>query len=135
MIVHQFNYIMVLLAITIGTTVMIMRLTDEAPGYECHKSMGEKNLCVRFGLENMVYIVIALLSVYYLAVIILVVSRPAFLLLLLTLPISIKCVRQLRDQGDKIRFWRAIPTALKLAIFNQLLILLVLILQTVWTSL
>lgn len=134
-IVQQFNLTMALIALTIGATVMIMRLTDEAPGYECHKRMGEKNLCVRFGLENMIKIVISLTVLYYAAVIVLATIQPVFLLLFLTLLISVKGIKYLKNKEDKIRFWRAIPEALKFALFNQILILLILIAQTVWTSL
>jgi hypothetical protein len=56
------------------------------------------------------------------------------LALFLTSPLAFKAVGFLRKRDDDIRFWKAIPETFKLAVSNQILIILVLIVQNVWTS-
>ncbi len=130
-IVQQFNWTILFLSLTVGTTVMLMRISDEAPGIPAHLKMGERNLVVRFGLGNLKKFESALLISYYVFVACAVVLDPWFVVLFLTVPIAIGAVRLLNKKDD-LQYWRPIPQFLKLAIANELLIVIVLIVRT-WT--
>ncbi|NLK25623.1 MAG: prenyltransferase [Euryarchaeota archaeon] len=129
-IVQEFSWTMLFLSLAIGTAVMIMRISDETPGYDSHVKKGEKNLVVRFGLENVTKIEIILLVLFYTFVALAAMTDWFFLLLFITLPIPIKALR-LQQKKDRLRFWRPIPLFLKLAVSLQLLTLVALILRTV----
>ena len=131
-IVQQFNWTILFLSLTVGITVMLMRISDESPGNPAHIKMGERNLLVLIGLGNLKKLETGLLIGYYVFVAIATILVPWFVLLFLTLPIAIGAVRLL-DQKDALQYWRPIPQFLKLAVTNELLIVLVLILRT-WTS-
>jgi len=51
-IVQQFNLTMLFLSLTVGITVMLMRISDEAPGNPAHIKMGERNLLVMIGMVS-----------------------------------------------------------------------------------
>ena len=131
-IVQQFNWTVLFLSLTVGITVMLMRISDESPGNPAHLKMGERNLLVLIGLGNLKKLETGLLIGYYVFVAIATILVPWFVVLFLTLPIAIGAVRLL-DQKDALQYWRPIPQFLKLAVTNELLIVLVLILRT-WTS-
>jgi 1,4-dihydroxy-2-naphthoate octaprenyltransferase len=133
-IVQQFSWPMFFLAIAIGCGAMLMRLADEAPGYPSHVKMGEKNLLVRFGLENIAKIELLILAVLYGAILLAVLFEPFFLLLLLALPIPIGALKMLKTI-DRLRYWRPIPQFLKQTIAIEILAIIALIARTVWTSL
>jgi 1,4-dihydroxy-2-naphthoate octaprenyltransferase len=133
-IVQQFSWTMLFLALAIGCAVMLMRLSDEAPGYPSHLKKGEKNLLVRFGLEKIGVIETALIVLLYVFVALATLTEPFLVILFLTLPIAIGAVRMLRTI-DRLRFWRPIPQFLKLAVSIELLAIIALIARTVWTSL
>jgi 1,4-dihydroxy-2-naphthoate polyprenyltransferase len=128
-IVQEFNWTMLFLSLTVGITVMLMRISDEAPGNPAHLKMGERNLLVLIGLSNIKRLETGLLIGYYACVVIATILVPWFVLLFLTLPIAIGAVRLL-DQKDDLQYWRPIPQFLKLAVTNELFIVVVLILRT-----
>ena len=128
-IVQQFNWTILFLSLAVGTTAMLMRISDEAPGNPAHLKMGEKNLLVLFGLGNLKKLETALIIVYYAFVACAAVLVPWFLVLFLTLPIAVGALRLLNTKDD-LQYWRPIPQFLKLAISTELLIVLVLIVRT-----
>ncbi len=131
---QNFSLEMLFLALSIGISMMMVRLCDEAPGYDAHVASGEKNLCVRVGLENMPRLLGALMLIFYVTIAVASILNPFFLILFLTVPLALRAMGYLRKREDEIRFWRTIPETFKLAVFNQVLIILVLIVQNVLTS-
>jgi 1,4-dihydroxy-2-naphthoate octaprenyltransferase len=128
-IVQQFSWTMLFLSLTVGVTVMLMRISDEAPGNPAHVKMGERNLLVVIGMGNIKRLEVALVTIYYAFVVCAAITVPWFVLLFLTLPISVGAIRLL-DQKDDLQYWRPIPQFLKLAVGNELLIVIVLIART-----
>ncbi len=64
-IVPELNWEMVIIAITVGIAVMLMRAVDQMSGYDAHKAAGEKDFSVRFGQEGSARITVWLLGVMY----------------------------------------------------------------------
>jgi 1,4-dihydroxy-2-naphthoate octaprenyltransferase len=132
-ITQVFNWPMFFLSLAIGGAAMLMRLSDEAPGYPSHVQKGEKNLLVRFGLHNIAKIEGTLIVIIYTFVLLAAISEPFLILLFLTIPIPLGALRMLKVQ-DRLRLWRPIPQYLKLTISLELLAIIALIARTVWTS-
>jgi 1,4-dihydroxy-2-naphthoate polyprenyltransferase len=133
-IVQQFSWTMLFLALTIGCAVMLMRLSDEAPGYASHIRKGEKNLLVRFGLNNLPRIESIIVVLLYIFAGLAALTEPFLVILFLTLPLPIRAIRMLKTI-DRLQYWRPIPQFLKLAVGIELLAIIALIARTVWTSL
>jgi 1,4-dihydroxy-2-naphthoate octaprenyltransferase len=133
-IVQQFSWTMFFLALSIGCAVMLMRLSDEAPGYPSHVRKGEKNLLVRFGLNKLAKIETFLVILIYVFAGLATVIEPFLIILFLTLPIPIRAIKMLKTI-DRLQYWRPIPQFLKLAVSIELLAIIALIGRTVWTSL
>ena len=128
---------MFLIGVTIGTSVMLMRFIDQMSGYEAHVKGGEKDWCVRLGLERAVSAVSIIMLVIHAMHLGLAYFHPVFLLLLLTVPMGRKIVRGLGDKNDDLRFIRPAPQIVKMVIFSELLIIISLTVQnalpwTVW---
>jgi len=132
-IVQLFSLTMLFLALAIGLAVMLMRISDEAPGYPSHLKMGEKNLLVRFGLENINKIETAVVVLVYAFIALAGIFEPVFFLLFLTLPLPLRALGMLK-QVDMMRYWRPIPQFLKLAVSLEVLTIIALIARSVWTS-
>ena len=134
-IVREWSWEMFLVALTVGLTVMLMRFVDQMSGYEAHVKGGEKDWCVRLGLERAVDAVAVLLVVLYVLCAALFCLDPLYALLFLTIPLSLKLVKALRDKEDKLRFIRPAPLMFMLALGNEVLIIISLIVQSVlpWT--
>ncbi len=131
---QQFSWTMLFLSLAVGTAVMMMRISDEAPAYETHLRMGEKNLLVRFGRERMVRMMAALTVAFYGLVAMAALTEPVFALLFLTVPIPVGAIRLIQRYDDQLKYWRPIPQFLKLAVASELLIIIALIARTAWTS-
>lgn len=134
-IVQEFSWPMLFLSMAIGLGAMLMRLSDEAPGYPSHVAKGEKNLLVRFGIDNIGRIEKALIAALYICILAAVVFEPFFVLLLIVLPIPLKALRFLREDKTRLRLWRPIPQFLKQTMAIEVLAIIALIARTVWTSL
>lgn len=134
-IVQVFSWPMLFLSLAIGFGAMLMRLSDEAPGYQSHVAKGEKNLLVRFGIENIVKIETVLIAAIYICILGAVIFEPFFILLFLVLPIPIRTMRVMRTDTSRIRLWRPIPQFLKQTVSIEILAIIALIARTVWTSL
>ncbi|TFG57319.1 MAG: prenyltransferase [Methanomassiliicoccus sp.] len=134
-IVQIWSWEMFLIALTVGLTVMLMRFVDQMSGYKAHLEGGEKDWCVRLGLERAVSAVGILLVVLYAFCFALIYFDPLYVVLFLTLPMSFGLMRMLRNKEDDLRFIRPAPQMFKLALGNQILIIISLILQSVlpWT--
>ncbi|MDD1771696.1 MAG: prenyltransferase [Methanomassiliicoccales archaeon] len=134
-IVGEWSWEMFLIALTVGLTVMLMRFVDQMSGYEAHVKGGEKDWCVRLGLEDAVRAEGAFLVVLYVLCAVLVCFDPLYALMFLTLPLSMKLMKSLRNKDDKLRFIRPAPIAFLLALSNQVLIVISLTVQSVlpWT--
>lgn len=134
-IVGDWSWDMFLVALTVGLTVMLMRFVDQMSGYEAHVKGGEKDWCVRLGLERAVNAVAMLLVVLYALVAALFFLDPLYALLFLTIPISVKLMKALRNKEDNLRFVRPAPMMFMLALGNEVLIIISLIVQSVlpWT--
>ncbi len=133
----EWSWQMFLIGVTIGTSVMLMRFIDQMSGYEAHVKGGEKDWCVRLGLERAVSAVSIIMLVIHAMHLGLAYFRPVFLLLLLTVPMGRKIVRGLGDKNDDLRFIRPAPQIVKMVIFSELLIIISLTVQnalpwTVW---
>lgn len=133
-IAQEFSWAMFFLALGIGFAVMLMRISDEAPGYPSHVKMGEKNLLVRFGIENIKKLEATMLVLIYACLAAAVVFDWYLVILFLTLPIPLKALKML-DIDDQMRLWRPIPQYLKLAVSIEMLAIIALIARTVLTSL
>ena len=133
-IVQELNIQMILIATIVGLSVALMRIVDETSGYEAHLKAGEKDVCVRFGLENAVRIVTGTLVIVYALSLLLSAFDYAYLLLFLSLPFAVKTVTYLNDRKDQFRFVRPAPEVFKFVFAHQLLIIVSLIVQTVLTS-
>jgi len=128
-IVQQFNWTILFLSLSIGISVMLMRISDEAPGNPAHLKMGERNLLVLFGIGNLKKLESALIVMFYAFVACAAMLVPWFVLLFLTIPIAFGAVRLLNNKDD-LQYWRPIPQFLKLAITNELFIVVILIVRT-----
>lgn len=134
-IVQEISWPVLLLSLAIGFGAMLMRLSDEAPGFASHVAKGEKNLLVRFGIENIAKIVTVLLVAMYLCVLGAVAFEPFLVILFLALPIGLGALRILRTDTSRIRLWKPIPQFLKQTISIEILAIIALIVRTVLTSL
>jgi len=133
--VQEFSAPMLLIALAVGLSVLLMRLVDEMTGYEAHLKAGEKDLCVRLGLEGAVRLVPYLLIVLYALAAMLLLYSVTYALLFLTVMTSVKIVRYLRAVDDRFRFVRPVFETMKLAVGTEILVILALIAQTAWTYL
>lgn len=133
-IAQEFSWPMLFLSMAIGFGAMLMRLSDEAPGYPSHVAKGEKNLLVRFGIDNIMRIEIAMIVVIYACILGSVVFEPFLVILFLVLPIPIRTLRVMRDDTSRIRLWRPIPQFLKQTVSIEILAIIALIARIAWTS-
>jgi 1,4-dihydroxy-2-naphthoate octaprenyltransferase len=134
-IVQVFSWPMLLLSMAIGFGAMLMRLSDEAPGYPSHVAKGENNLLVRFGIDNIAKIETVIIAAIYICVLGAVVLEPFFVIVFLALPIGVKAIRTMRTDTSRLRLWRPIPQYLKQTVSIEILAIIALIARTVWTSL
>lgn len=104
-ITNQFNLTFFFVSLAIGFGAMLMRIADEVPGYEAHIAMGEKNLVVRFGLQNLPKIEWTLIFLVYLMIAMAAVTDPYFIVLLLSLPLPLKAMKELKI-NDAVKYWR-----------------------------
>ena len=134
-IVQELSWPMLFLAMAIGFGAMLMRLSDEAPGYPSHVAKGEKNLLVRFGLDNIGRIETVLIAALYACVLAAILFEPFFIILLAALPLPLKALRVLKEDKTRLRLWRPIPLFLMQTVSIEVLAIIALIARTVWTSL
>lgn len=104
-ITNQFNITFFFISLAIGFGAMLMRIADEVPGYDAHMAMGEKNLVVRFGLQNLPKIEWTLIFLVYTMVAAAAVTDPYFILLFLSLPLPLKAMKELKID-DAVKYWR-----------------------------
>ena len=96
-LVQVFSWGMLFLALTIGCAAMLMRLSDEAPGYSSHLKMGEKNLLVRFGLDKISMIESSIIILLYVFIGLAALNEPFLALLLVTIPLPLKAIENAKD--------------------------------------
>ena len=133
-IAQQLSWPALVIGIIIGIGAMIMRIVDEMSGREAHIAAGEKDLVVRFGVDKVTNILIGILAVMYGLAFMLTYHNLTFALLFLTLPFSAIMIRHLKNKQDKFREMRPVLDALRLSLFQALLVVISLSMQTVWTS-
>ncbi|HRU11249.1 MAG TPA: prenyltransferase [Methanomassiliicoccales archaeon] len=131
----EWSWQMFLIALLVGTSVMLMRFVDQMSGYEAHLKGGERDWCVRLGLERAVTVVGAILLVIHAMQLVLVYFHPVFLVLLLTVPMSRRMMKGLHNKEDELRFIRPAPQIVKMVIVSEVLIVISLIVQSAlpWT--
>jgi len=131
----EWSWQMFLIALLVGTSVMLMRFVDQMSGYEAHLKGGERDWCVRLGLERAVTAVGAILLVIHAMQLVLVYFHPVFLVLLLTVPMSRRMMKGLHNKEDELRFIRPAPQIVKMVIVSEVLIVISLIVQSAlpWT--
>lgn len=134
-IVQSFSVPMFVIALTVGIAVALMRLVDEMSGYEAHLKAGEKDICVRIGLENAAVLAVGLAGLIYIISSFLLLYSPAFLLLFLTAPLVFRMSGYLQNRSDRFRFVRPAPVVFMFAFSHMLLVIFSLIAQTFLTSL
>ena len=134
-IVQRWSWEMLVIALIVGLSVMLMRFVDQMSGYQAHLAGGESDWCVRLGLERAVSAVAVLLIVLYALCLALLYFSPFYGLLLLTVPLARGLMKGLHDKEDRLRFIRPAPQMFKLALGNQMLMVISLIVQSVlpWT--
>lgn len=118
-------YEVLFVALMVGLSAFVMRITDQLTGYESHLRTKQIDLSVRFGKEsavNLVKVVLLLLVSIYLF---LGWHKPRFLLLLLVLPIMIKIWSTYNQENDPYLYLRVVPLALLLNILQSLLICII----------
>ncbi len=133
-IAQQFLMPALIVAIITGIGAMIMRIVDEMSGREAHIAAGEKDLVVRFGVDNVTSILIGILAVLYGLVFVLIFYNLTFVLLFLTLPFAASMIGHLKNKEDKFRVMRPVLDALRLSLVQALLVIISLCMQTVLTS-
>ncbi len=131
----EWSWQMFLIALLVGTSVMLMRFVDQMSGYEAHLKGGERDWCVRLGLERAVTVVGAIILVIHAMQLVLVYFHPVFLVLLLTVPMSRRMMKGLHNKEDELRFIRPAPQIVKMVIVSEVLIVISLIVQSAlpWT--
>ena len=134
-IAQELALVPLLIALTVGTTAMLMRLVDEMSGLEAHKKAGEKDLVVRYGVDGAANIMLGVMLAMYALCAVLCYFEPAFLLLFLTVPLALRAQRRLRDKSDRYRVMRPVLDILKMSIMHALLVVIALSTRIVLTSL
>ena len=132
-IAQQLSWPALVIGIMVGIGAMIMRIVDEMSGREAHIAAGEKDLVVRFGVDKVTNLLIGILAVMYGLAFMLSYHNLTFALLFLTLPFSAIMIRHLKNKEDKFREMRPVLDALRLSLFQALLVVISLSMQTVWT--
>jgi len=132
-IAQQFSWPAVTVAVIVGIGAMVMRIVDEMSGKEAHIAAGEKDLVVRFGIDRVGNILIAILAVNYGLISILSYYNITFVLLFLTLPFAISMIRHLRNKADKFREMRPVIDALRLSLVQSILVIISLSMQSALT--
>jgi 1,4-dihydroxy-2-naphthoate octaprenyltransferase len=121
--VNELNWEMLIIAITVGLAVMLMRAVDQLSGYEAHKAAGEKDFSVRFGQEGSARLTVWLLGVMYVLCGILVIFHGLnYLVLFLTLPVAFRMAKMFQAKEDKFRWLRPVPEMLKIASGHEILV-------------
>ncbi len=124
-IVPELNWEMVIIAITVGIAVMLMRAVDQMSGYDAHKAAGEKDFSVRFGQEGSARITVWLLAVMYvLCGALAVLFGLQYLVLFLTLPVAVRMAKMFQAKEDKFRWVRPVPEMLKIATGHEILVVM-----------
>jgi 1,4-dihydroxy-2-naphthoate octaprenyltransferase len=90
-------------AIIIGIMLGNMRLTDSFSAYESHMSKGERSIVVRLGLDRSVKVSKAIIASTYVLAALMVFLNPVFLLLFLTLPLTVKAWKTMTGKDED---WR-----------------------------
>ena len=128
-ITNQFNLTFFFISLAIGFGAMLMRIADEVPGYDAHIAMGEKNLVVRFGLQNLPKIEWTLIFLVYLMIAAATVTDPYFILLFLSLPLPLKAMNELKI-NDAVKYWRPLTKFMFMTTSIAFLTVVVLIIKT-----
>ena len=130
-ITNQFNITFFFISLAIGFGAMLMRIADEVPGYDAHITMGEKNLVVRFGLQNLPKIEWTLILMVYLMVAAAVVTDPYFILLFLSLLLPLKAMKELKIDDD-VKYWRPLTKFMFMTTSIAFLTVIVLVIKTIF---
>jgi len=105
-----------LISIPVGVFVSLIRWVDAIPGYEAHKTVGEKKLTTVLGPRRAIACIPLFFATIYLTIIAGVATNilpPLTLLGLLSLPIAVKVIIiSRRSEGDPNRFAKAITVTL-----------------------
>ena len=128
-IVPEFSLTVLLVSLAIGLGAMIMRISDSVPRYDAHLAMGEMDIAVRVGLENVARVEASLVALIYILVGLAALTEPFLAMLFLALPLAVKALRAQRIK-DRLRFWRPIPLFLMQTVALELLTVAALILRT-----
>lgn len=132
-IVQQFSWIMLLISITVGMNVMNMRIVDEMSGREAHKAAGERDLVVRLGIDGATSVMTGAMVCMYALCAVLVYINWTYVLLFLTIPLSFKAIRYLRQKKDEFWMIRPVLEVFKLALAHTFLVVVILTLQSAVT--
>lgn len=133
-IIQKFNTEMLIIAVCVGLCMGMVRIVDEMSGYDAHVQMGEKNLCVMFGIDGAARIVTVLIAVLYFLCFILLPFDITYFLLFMTLPNAVRTVRYLRNRTDRLRVIRPVPEIFKMAVGIEILVIISMIVRTALTS-
>jgi len=125
----RFSPEMMIIAVTVGLVMGIVRTVDEMSGYDAHLKLGERDLCVILGRERAIVLVAVLLAILYVISAAMAWFHPAYLLLLLGMPQGIKTVKVLRKNEDRFRFLRGAVEIMKVALIHMILIIVAMIVQ------
>jgi len=126
-----FDHEIFIFAVMIGTLVGLMRLTDSMSGQEAHIANGEKSISVRFGLAGAAKTAKALIVLAYILAAAMVYLNPLYVLLFLTLPLTIKAWKIMTDKGDQ---WclRCPPFFFGTAFLTEILFIIAIVIKFVF---
>ncbi len=130
----QFSWTMLLIAVSIGISVAMMRVIDEMSGMEAHRIAGEKDLVVRLGIDGAANLLIASYVVMYVIDAVLAFVNVTFVLLFLTVPFAYRAARTLKRKVGEYWVIEPVLVVLQLALLQMLLVIASLVLQSVLSS-
>ncbi len=96
-----FNVEIFVFALIVGVLVGLMRLTDSMSGQDAHIANGERSISVRFGLDGTVKIAKGVVIIAYVMAAVMVYFNPLYLLLFLTLPLTLKAWKVMDEKGEQ----------------------------------
>ncbi|OPY31219.1 MAG: 1,4-dihydroxy-2-naphthoate octaprenyltransferase [Methanomassiliicoccales archaeon PtaU1.Bin124] len=124
-LVPEFSWEMMFIALTVGLVVMLMRVVDQMFGYEAHLEAKEKDFSVRFGREGAAKITLSLLCVIYAIDLMLVLFfNVLFVLAFLTIPLFMQMRGIFANKDDEYRWIKPVVFMLKTAMGQELLLVI-----------
>jgi len=119
-------------AVLIGLLVALMRLVDSMSGQDAHIKAGEKSISVRLGLDGMIPVIRIFIIAGYIVAVIMLYFDLTYLLLFLTLPLSIGGWKLLSKREP---YWevKLAPVMFLTAFLTEMLFIIIQVVQVFFT--